>query len=232
MLISLPCCLAFLVSFRTPAAGLGCRSLSLTLYLAAQFLLILLHTLYSVRPDSPRVRGLLYLLLPLTLLLSFLSAVGGTILQITGIFLNVYCEAGVHSFFDPDNPSWSLDLATDTLLVRGLARYRWQYTGVAGLGFLCAVCMITWLYRSDVRNQCARAIAGVQTIPTPAPRSDFSSTGSSTHSRISNRNSHHGRRSPVIEPSARVQDIRPVSAPSTLVGQVYNVVQRGAPREQ
>ncbi|KAL0639033.1 beta-glucosidase [Maublancomyces gigas] len=236
VLISLPCCLAFLVSFRTPAAGLGCRSLSLTLYLAAQLLLILLHTLYSFLPDSPCVRGLLYLLLPVTLLLSFLSAVGGTILQITGVFVNVYCVAGVHSFFDPDNPHWSLDLATDTLLVRRLARYRWRYTGVAGLGFLCAVCMITWFYRSDVQNQCARAIAEVQTIPTPAPtpapRTHFSSTGASTHSRISNRNSYHSRRSPVIEPSAQAQDIRPVSAPSTFAAQVNDVARRGAPREQ
>lgn len=236
MLISLPCCLAFLVSFRTPAAGLGCRSLSITLYLSAQLILILLHSLYSFLPDSPYVRGLIYLLLPFTLLLSFLSAVGGTILQITGIFVNVYCLAGVRSFINPDNPSWYLDLATDTLLVRRLARYRWRYTGAAGLGFLCAVCMITWFYRSDVMNQCARAIAAVQAIPTPirtpAPRTHFGSTGSSTAGRISNRNSHHSRRSPVIKPSARAQDLRPVSAPSTLAALVPDVARGRAPREQ
>lgn len=223
LLISLPCCLVFLVSFRTLAAGLACRSLSLTLYWSAQVVLILLHTIYSVFPYSPWVRGILYLLLPLTLVLSFLSAIGGTILQITGIYVNVYCVAGVHSFMHPDNPGWWLDVATDTLMVRRVARYRWLYTGVAGLGFLCIVCMAAWFYRSGVKKRCARAIAEVHTIVTPAPGTHSNRTGS----RISNVDSHYSRRSPAINSVPRAQDVRPVSAPSALAAHVQDVAQRG-----
>lgn len=202
--------------------------MSLTLYWSAQLVLILLHTLYSSHPNSPLVRSLLYLLLPLTLFLSFFSAVVGTILQITGIYVNVYCLAGVHSFLNPDNPSWSLDLATDTLLVRRLARYRWRYTGIAGLGFLCALCVAAWFYRSNVKNRCGRAIAEVQTIPTPAPapRTHLHNTRSSTHRRISHINSHRSRRSTVIKPLVRVADRRPVSASSSSAAQVNDVARR------
>lgn len=175
VLISLPCCLALLVSYRTPASGPGCRSTSIILYWSSQVLLIILHTLHSSFPHSPHTRTVVYLLVTPALIVSFASAVGGTILQLTGLFVNVYCLAGVHSFMDPDNPAWVLDLATDTLLVRRLARYRWRYTGVAGLGLLCAVCVATWWYQSGVKKRCGRAIADLQVIPMPSPPSRVAS---------------------------------------------------------
>lgn len=111
--------------------------------------LILLHTMHTSAVLAAPV-----------MVVSFTAAVGGTVLQISGVFVNVYCLAGARSLLDPDNPAWMLDLATDTLLVRGLARYRWRYTGVAGLVFLCAVCGAAWAYQRAVRKRCAMAIAG------------------------------------------------------------------------
>lgn len=157
VLVSLPCCLALVVSYRTPAVGPGCRSTSIMLYWTSQVLLILLHTMHTCFPAS---RALLYVVATPALVVSFTAAVGGTVLQISGIFVNVYCLAGVRSLLDPDNPTWMLDLATDTLLVRGLARYRWRYTGVAGLVFLCAVCVAASWYQNGVRKRCAMAIEG------------------------------------------------------------------------
>lgn len=231
ILVWLPCCLALLVSYRWPAAGFGCRSMSLALYMSAQLILILLHTIDTIRPSSPSLRALIWLLLPYALLLSFLSAVGGPILQLTGVYVNVYCVAGISSFINPDDPNWTLEVATDTLQMRKLARYRWRYTGVAGLGFLCVVCAAAWFYRNNVHKRCARAIEEVQTIPTPAPepvqRSRFRSNRSSTHSRISNLGSHYSRRSYGIELLSRGQDIRPDSSPSASAAHVHDVPRWG-----
>lgn len=227
MLIGLPCCLAFLVSYRAPVTGLGCRSMSILLYMSSQLILILLHTLYSILPHSACAHALLFLLLPVTLFLSFLSAVGGTVLQMSGLYVNIYCWAGVISLLNPDSSSYSAELATDTLRVRRLARYRWRYTGVAGLGFLCAVCVAAWLYRRVVQKRCAQAIAEVQTIPTPVQaavrHAHFRSTRFSTRGRVSR----YIRQSLAIDPLAGYEDIPLVSAPSILPTHVHDVPRWG-----
>lgn len=168
VLVSIPSCLALLVSYRTPGAGLGCRSMSITLYYISQVVLVVLHTVHSSGVRCASIRTLIYVLLPPTLLLSLMSALGGTVLQITGLYLNIYCLAGVRSFSDPDNPAWWLDLATDTALVRQLARYRWLYSGAAGLVFLYALCAAAWWYQKGVKKQCESAIATLGSIRTPA----------------------------------------------------------------
>lgn len=169
VLVSIPSCLALLVSYRTPGAGLGCRSMSIALYGISQVVLVVLHTVHSSGVRCASIRTLVYVLLPPTLLLSLMSVLGGTVLQITGLYLNVYCLAGVRSFSDPDNPAWWLDLATDTALVRQLARYRWLYTGAAGLMFLYMLCVAAWWYQRGVKKQCESAIAALGSIRTPAP---------------------------------------------------------------
>lgn len=141
--------------------------MSVLIYWPSQVLLILLHTLYSLLPHSPCVRALLYILLPPTLFVTFFSAVGGPLLQLTGVFVNVHCLAGARSWLHPDNPEWWLNLATDTLLVRQLGRYRWRYTGIAGLGFLCAVSVFAWWFQGGVKTRCAKAIARLQGTPLP-----------------------------------------------------------------
>lgn len=112
----------------------------------------------------------------------------------TGLFVNVYCVAGVRSFMNPDNPAWMLDLATDTLLVRRLARYRWRYTGIAGLGFLCALCIAAWWYQNTVKKRCERAIAGLEEIQLPAPGHPFHRESiSGTQSRLDHSYPVHSR---------------------------------------
>jgi hypothetical protein len=120
-LIIVPAVVGGIVTYETPPRGFACRSVSFVMYACAQLLLILLAALQNALDDGkecswqwrtpassndPRPqwlynkakflftgRSFMWLSAPLWFA-SMLAAIGGTTMQITGVYRNCFCYAG------------------------------------------------------------------------------------------------------------------------------------------
>ncbi|KAH8149336.1 uncharacterized protein LAJ45_06415 [Morchella importuna] len=168
ILMSAPCWLAFLVSFETPEIGLGCRSFMFFLYWVSQVELIgifVIRQTIGKRPGWPKwAKKLINILRGFAFMLAFLSGVGGTVMQLTGVFRNCICKAGVRSFINP-NGNYTVQLATDTELDRKMARSVWMLTGGCSLGVLVLLCLYAWWYQTNIRQKCSQYIHNLSSLP-------------------------------------------------------------------
>lgn len=167
ILVTIPCVLNILVAYNSPKVGVGCRSSSVILYWIAQVILITFVS--SIRNVHNRIiltGGLLLAII--AVFVSFVAGVGGTIMQLAGLYRNCYCSCNIRSLWNPiSSPGSSLNLASDTLLHRQLAETYWSNTGMTGLCLLAGICFSTWWYQHNIKKNCRRLIEGVQDIPLP-----------------------------------------------------------------
>jgi hypothetical protein len=163
-----PCLLAALTSANTPKVGFGCRALSLTLYALCQTVLIFCYSWYLIRERrglhlSRNVAIALndtcdYFLRPLAMLGSLFAGIGGTIMQLVGIYRNCLCSV--------DAPGWttgigSLQLATDILQSRMKAKTWWINTGTTAILGLILVTYIGWSFQKQKRDKFRKLIKGL-----------------------------------------------------------------------
>lgn len=99
VLLGAPFALAFTTAYSTPQTGLGCRSLTHLVYFLSQLAHILLWSWgrSSFMPDAGRpagraMRSICRALQILVSIVAVFSAIGGTLMQIIGVYRNCFCK--------------------------------------------------------------------------------------------------------------------------------------------
>lgn len=172
-LIFVPFLLAFLISFYTPTVGLSCRSMTFLLYFLAQTGQVALWawvlstttisstgTLHSpAHLSKPGLRTLLswiayWALAALFIGTSIFAAIGGTIMQLLGVYNNCLCALPMKD--------WSIRYSNDPRVfvplwgqkpadVRAAQKW-WMAMGSTATGFLCVATYFGWWYQRRLRG--------------------------------------------------------------------------------
>lgn len=173
-LLGLPCGLAIWIEYRTPPVSVGCRTMTIMLYVIAQAVLLFFSAFYHYRAfqkDNSRNDGhteqgaqhdhterkskwrllrrtLFYFTLYLFLALAVIMTFVGTLMQITGIFQNCWC-ADDHQF--SSKKSAYVSLSTDTENDRESA-LPWNEAGGTAVTFFGIVAYGGWWRQRFIRD--------------------------------------------------------------------------------
>ena len=173
-LIVIPSVLAFLTSYYTPLVGLSCRSMTFLVYMLCQLWLSIVWIwdieLTSLgedgQPRSPCTRkshasslGIKANWIPLIWYVNVIpasaiavfSTIGGTMMQIMGVYRNCRCNILIRDWGNPDNVM--LDISTNTKTEIDLANRLWTGTGATAITFLGFVTFVGWWYQKRLRYQ-------------------------------------------------------------------------------
>lgn len=181
----IPFLLAFLTSYYTPQKGLSCRSLTFLLYFITQSLQISLWiwvlsacticpggnlhspTRYTKSERWNLIRCIAFWsLASLFGITSIFTAIGGTIMQLVGVYRNCLCALPVWYWrgrFEDDSPAY-VNLSTDSAAVIRAAHTWWVRTGAVAVAFLCLSAYWGWWYQRRLRGifrEVAESIEGV-----------------------------------------------------------------------
>ena len=184
-LVVVPSVLAFLTSFYTPKVGLSCRSLTFLVYILAQLWLIALWTWYLA--DSHMVgrelhtpwthhhgKYVWYFGIVLGGSAAVFTAIGGTMMQIMGVYQNCLCNIPMSEWHDSNA---SITISNNYATAIRLADTWWKGTGAIAASFLGFICYLGWWYQRRLRFQ-FRELVGLLDenpyrpyLPTGAPAS-------------------------------------------------------------
>ncbi|PMD20643.1 hypothetical protein NA56DRAFT_171197 [Hyaloscypha hepaticicola] len=171
-LIFVPFILAFLTSFYTPTVGLSCRSLTFLTYFLAQMGQVALWAwalstssicengkLHSpAHRSKPCLPNLISWLTYWTLAILFFctsifAAIGGTIMQLLGVYSNCLCALPAkywNTRYMDDAHSY-VNLGSNSAADISAAQHWWMAMGSVATGFLCAATYFGWWYQLRLR---------------------------------------------------------------------------------
>ena len=157
------------------AVGWGCRSLSFVCYGAVQLVVttifIWLHVLPSPGElDIPKLNwktllgfrawfwywvkavfcGAVYLLFLLSCLGSLFVVMGGTLMQVIGVYRNCFCYVNSPQWYHLDTAS--VQVASDTLAQRNSSQ-NWVTFGGTATAFMGFCCLFGWWYQAVIRGR-------------------------------------------------------------------------------
>ncbi|KIW16715.1 hypothetical protein PV08_03904 [Exophiala spinifera] len=180
VLINLPLIAGAVVAWRTPPVGWGCRSLSFICYAGVQLLVTMLFiVLHKVPTPNEVVRGagpakglkrylgagwylikvfwcgMAYAVFGVSLLLSLFVALGGTLMQVVGIYRNCFCYVNAPEWYNTDRAY--VQVASDTQEQRDSSHNWIIFGGIATL-FMAACCLVGWWYQARVRRRYKRIV--------------------------------------------------------------------------
>lgn len=175
-LLLIPFTLAFLTSYYTPIIGLGCRSFTFVLYFLFQSLLSILWLVdfqgswntFETGPkhgtDDRPIRSkpgkwIFGILFGVCFFLSVFSAIGGTFMQIAGVYRNCKCLVPIAHWDYPD--SFVVVLSTNSRDDIRYAEQYWRNNGIAAIVLLAIVCYSGWWYQRHWRLRLAKSISKV-----------------------------------------------------------------------
>ncbi|KAI1416456.1 hypothetical protein F5Y13DRAFT_177574 [Hypoxylon sp. FL1857] len=164
-----PTLFGIIVSYNTPRAGFGCRSIIMLAYVASQMSLQILWLLrwyfrqgqweninkfwYTVA-QSPLIRCLWYFLFSCATLIAALSSIGGTIFVLTNVLTNCFCAVPARYWWDRwTNPDALIFVDDATYEQLYYAEKWWFPAGVAGVVFMTFVAYIGWWYQRSLRHR-------------------------------------------------------------------------------
>lgn len=180
VLISLPPAAGAFVAWKTPPVGWGCRSLTLVVYAACQLLMVSLQELRAYHNVHGRVfswtrttksssrermashlvrvlcigesayHGSLLILYLLLCVVSVFTALGGTIMQISGVYGNCFCYVNSQMWFRLDEAF--VNVASDTFDQRHSSK-NWIIMGSVATGFMVACSFLGWGYQKKIRAE-------------------------------------------------------------------------------
>lgn len=160
---------------------IGCRSMTVLVYMLCQLVLILLwiidiessqldkngipQTPYTQSPlkqdgqKTPWRSRIWYAVATITGLVSTLITIGGTMMQMMGVFRNCLCSIPIGHWRNP----WEafLDVSTNSAEDIHYARRTWTSLGAAAVTFLGIVSFIGWWYQKRLRYQMRRMIGDI-----------------------------------------------------------------------
>jgi hypothetical protein len=171
ILIAVPVILAFLTSFYTPRIGLSCRSLTFMVYGLTQTLQIALWVWVHIAStvDSRGVhhspmkctKGTLpnrtrcavwWALAAIFGVTSVFTAIGGTIMQLVGVYRNCLCALPIMYWGNRGDPDAWVSLGTNSAADIMAAKTWWVPLGATAVAFLCLSCYWGWWYQRRLRG--------------------------------------------------------------------------------
>ena len=172
-LIVIPSTLAFLTSFYTPRVGISCRSMTFLSYMLCQFCLILLwiwnilstdlirdgqQYIQQTKTNTSWRAWIWYSIVTIIILCAIFTAIGGTMMQIIGVYRNCLCDIPItvwHKRYDADQ---LFIISTNSKDDIHKSRTFWKGTGVTAVVFLTSVSFIGWWYQKRLRYQFKKLI--------------------------------------------------------------------------
>ena len=171
LLIVIPSVLAFLTSFYTPKVGLSCRSMTFLLYMLCQLWLCALW-IWNIEsttldeqgvPQIPVTQSVwtrtgnlqAYLWYPQAVIacgISIFSGIGGTLMQIIGVYRNCLCNIPMKNW-GRSRFTTEFTIGTNTAEKIFRASTVWKGTGAAAITFLGIVAFVGWWYQKRLRYQ-------------------------------------------------------------------------------
>jgi hypothetical protein len=173
-LIFAPFILAFLISFYTPTVGLSCRSMTFLVYFLAQMGQVTLWVwvlsttticktggalqspAHRCKPGVPALLSWIayWMLATLFVVTSIFTAIGGTIMQLLGVYSNCLCALPVKywSIRYTDDANAYVNLGSNSAADISAAHHWWMATGSVATGFLCAATYFGWWYQRRLRG--------------------------------------------------------------------------------
>ena len=192
LLIVVPSVLAFLTAYHTPKVGMSCRSFTFLLYMLCQLWLIMLWV-WNIestrldeygRPDTPVTRlvgtrrynstnwqaYIWYSQISIACGTSFFTSIGGTLIQVIGVFRNCLCSISMASW---GRSRFATEFVISTNSAEAIynASTVWKGTAAAAITFLCLVALVGWWSQKRLRYQFKLMISHVNdTAETPSMR--------------------------------------------------------------
>lgn len=172
-LIVIPSMLAFLTSFYTPRVGISCRSMTFLAYMLCQFCLILLwiwnilstdlirdgqQYIQETKTNASWRAWVWYFLVTMIILCAVFTAIGGTMMQIIGVYRNCLCDIPITVWHKRYDANQLLVISTNSKDDIHRARTFWKGTGITAVVFLTSVSFIGWWYQKRLRYQFKKLI--------------------------------------------------------------------------
>lgn len=176
MLIAIPPATGGVVAYFTPPRGLGCRSLSFIVYASCQLAVTIIATVRCAVDDGEKdderksiaqklFTGMGFKIISAPFWFgSFISAIGGTTMQITGVFRNCICYSDARTWYNINNINPAVDLASDTLDARNSSHF-WIKMGSTATVFMALNCYIGWWYQRLIRHRFTDAVKAMYVLP-------------------------------------------------------------------
>ncbi|KAG0646816.1 hypothetical protein D0Z07_6488 [Hyphodiscus hymeniophilus] len=171
VLIAVPVALAFLISYYTPNIGVSCRSVTFAVYLVTQSLQLALWVwvlktstvcpagkLHSPMRWTRNTRWNAYrcfvwwTLATIFGIASIFTSIGGTIMQLLGVYRNCLCALPIQYWRNPDAADSYIALGTNTADDIMAAKTWWIGIGGVAITFLCLNCYWGWWYQRRLRG--------------------------------------------------------------------------------
>jgi hypothetical protein len=151
LLYFIPCMLGLLEAYWTPQIGLSCRSMTFLTYAAAQSLLSLIWICdFSLRQNRHFIRAFLWFAMAIGLVAAIFSAIGGTLMQIIGVYRNCLCKINISSWrYSKDETN--MLLSSNNKVDIDQAELHWKSMGIAAAVFLGVTCYVGWWYQRRLR---------------------------------------------------------------------------------
>ena len=180
LLIAIPPATGGVVAYFTPPRGLGCRSLSFIVYASCQLAVTIIATVRCAVDNGEKddkeksiaqklFTGLGFKIISAPFWFgSFISAIGGTTMQITGVFRNCICYSDARTWYNINNINPAVDLASDTLDARNSSHF-WIKMGTTATVFMALNCYIGWWYQRLIRHRFTDAVKVMYVFSRVAP---------------------------------------------------------------
>jgi hypothetical protein len=149
------CALAFTISYTTPRKGLSCRSVTILSYFCGELWLVIFWFYYNEENPNPWTYRPVFCLSAFACVCTIFISIGGSMMQLLGVYRNCICRAGLR--FLVHRASGVVELATDTLEHRKSGKI-WLFCGGAGILCIFVVCLCSWGYQVNVREECMKQI--------------------------------------------------------------------------
>lgn len=160
ILIVLPPVAGGVVAYETPPIGWACRSLTLISYGGLQVLLTMLSLVQAATEDSafwkdwPRLGSFIVRLgwsaTSMALAGSLFTSIGGTMMQIMGVYRNCLCYVTTQYWLNP-NEGPGINIASDTQEQRDSSQ-NWITMGTTATAFMAIVCYMGYRYQLELRH--------------------------------------------------------------------------------
>ncbi|KAI1806667.1 hypothetical protein F4811DRAFT_568481 [Daldinia bambusicola] len=157
-----PCCLAFLTSYNTPQAGLSCRSLTYLVYAISQVCEMALWTCaarlrirYGTRwsETNPIAKRICWWGQVFVGFFAIFAAVGGTTMQLVGVYRSCACKVPVRYWPRLDDPNAYIVLSDNTAEDIEAAQRWWTVTGSTAVVVVGIVCALAWWHQRRLRKK-------------------------------------------------------------------------------
>ncbi|KAH8595794.1 hypothetical protein B0O99DRAFT_143579 [Bisporella sp. PMI_857] len=180
ILIALPPATGGVVAYFTPPQGLGCRSLSFIVYAGCQIIVTLLATICNAINDGityppfhwKRIRKAIFTGRGFCILSapfwfgSFVAAVGGTTMQVVGVYRNCICYSNAIYWWNLQGINPSVNLASDTANARNSSN-NWIVMGSTATVFMAVNCYTGWWYQRLIRRRFVDVVKKMDMQATP-----------------------------------------------------------------